>query len=137
MLSPTYIHNFQSILLMRVLMLHADSSKLTNIRIFVRLEKGSFVTFRIFVSALFFFVTGFSRLDETRVDCIHLSRIQSLQCKSGNQDTLGPTLGAPVFGNAPVFELSNTYGRESSSPRRNRLKSAPVSKSNSRNVQRS
>ena len=31
---------------------NAYSSKRTNIRIFVRLEKGSFVTFRIFVSAL-------------------------------------------------------------------------------------
>ena len=31
---------------------NADSSKRTNIRLLDRLEKGSFVTFRIFVSAL-------------------------------------------------------------------------------------
>ena len=31
---------------------NVDSTELTNIRIFVRLDRGSFVTFRIFVLAL-------------------------------------------------------------------------------------
>ena len=52
MLATTYGNNFQLILLMSGA--NADSSKRTNIRIFIRLEKCSFVTFRIFVSALHF-----------------------------------------------------------------------------------
>ena len=50
MLSTTYINNFESILLLSGVML--THQKETNIRIFVCLEKGSFVAFRIFVPGL-------------------------------------------------------------------------------------
>ena len=59
MILTTYINNSQSILQMSGDI--ADLPKRTNIRKFVRFEKGSFVTFRIFVSAIVYYTEPFSR----------------------------------------------------------------------------